>query len=85
VSGQILTLVSLPLGKEPLVPTGQEAGWKPAPVLTLFFPLPEIEPPALQPIVRRSTGCTIPVPACVTSVLYYIKVGITFFSLHSPD
>jgi hypothetical protein len=32
VSGQLHTPAALPPGKEPPVPTGQEAGWAPEPV-----------------------------------------------------
>jgi hypothetical protein len=36
VSGQLHVPAALPLGKEPTVPTGQEAGWAPEPVWTLW-------------------------------------------------
>jgi len=44
VSGQFHARAALPPEKEPLVPTGQEAGWAPEPVWTRWlrekFPAP---------------------------------------------
>jgi hypothetical protein len=37
VSGQLHDPAALPPGKDPLVPTGQEAGWAPEPFWTRWF------------------------------------------------
>jgi hypothetical protein len=52
VSGQLHTPAALNPGKEPLVPTGQEAGWSPE---KNSQPLPALEPPIIQPVSQRYT------------------------------
>jgi hypothetical protein len=52
VSGQLQALAALPPGKEPLVPTGYEAGWAPESVWTLWnkeisYPCRESHPDSL--------------------------------------
>jgi hypothetical protein len=59
VSGQLHAPVALPLGKEPLVPIGQEAGWASQSVYTLWevkrnlLLLSGIESRPFSPVVRR--------------------------------
>jgi hypothetical protein len=61
VSGQLHTPAALPPGKEPLVPTEQEAEWAPEMVWTRgeeqenSEPLPGLEPPIIQPVAQRYT------------------------------
>jgi hypothetical protein len=48
VSSKLHASTALPLNKEPSVPIGEEGGWAPEPVWTLwnkekYLPLPEIE------------------------------------------
>lgn len=60
-SGHCHSPAALPLGKEALLPTGQEDGWTPEPVWT--FPLPEFEPQIVQPLacsLYRRYSCSIP-------------------------
>jgi hypothetical protein len=59
MSGQLHVPVAFPTGKQPPVPTGQEAGWAPGPVWTLWrqtnLTPPGNRTPVAQPIARRYT------------------------------
>jgi hypothetical protein len=60
MSGQLHAPAALPLGKEPLVPIGQEAGWAPEPFWTRWFrekfPAPTGNlTPIVQPVAQRYT------------------------------
>jgi hypothetical protein len=60
VSGQLHAPAALPPGKEPLVPTVQEAGWAQSRPQhggeeKNSQPLLELEPPVIQPVAQRYT------------------------------
>jgi hypothetical protein len=60
VSGHLHSLVALPPGKGPSVPTVQEAGWAPEPVWKLWrreksLALAGNQIPAVHPVARRYT------------------------------
>jgi hypothetical protein len=60
VSGQIHTSAALPLGKEPAIPIGEEAGWDPESVWSwcrrVKFPTPVgNRTPIVQPVASRYT------------------------------
>jgi hypothetical protein len=66
--GQLHAPATLPPGKEPLVPIGQEAGWAPEPVWTTWrrensWPYRDSnsDPSVVQPICSHYTDCAIPI------------------------
>jgi hypothetical protein len=81
VSGQLHDQAALPSGKEPLVPTGEEAGWVPEPVCTRLkrekFPAPVGN--RIPRDLKTGTVCTICVPSCLKSIFvrrwfYWVKM-----------
>jgi hypothetical protein len=80
VSGQLHALATLPLGKEPLVPIGKEAGWAPEPIWTNLerreiLPLLGLKllPLAVQPIASLYTDCTILAPCLYKTVSFSVR------------
>jgi hypothetical protein len=61
VSRQLHSSAALPPGKEPLLSSGNEAGWAPEPVWTWFWrkkipsPCRDSNPPIIQPVAQRCT------------------------------
>jgi hypothetical protein len=79
VCGQPHATATSPAGKEPLIPTGKEAGWAPKPVWTQWrkkksLPLPGLEPPIIQPVAQRSTTELCVKKLELTSVSYKYKI-----------
>jgi hypothetical protein len=56
VSGQLHAPDTLPPGKEPLVPIGEEAGRAPEPFWTRWWREKLPAPPIVQPVAQRYTN-----------------------------
>jgi hypothetical protein len=76
VSDQLHAPAALHPGKEPQVPTGEEAGWTPEPVWKLwrrekFLPPAGNRIPAVQPVAHRYTRWVIPAPSSILQELQF--------------
>jgi hypothetical protein len=83
MSGQLHAPAALPPGKEPTVPTGQEVGWAPEPILTTWrrenttlYRDSNSDPSVAQLAASRYTDCAIPAP---TVTIYRCQYYISHF------
>jgi hypothetical protein len=84
VSGQLHVPTVLPPGKEPLVPTGYEAGWVPEPFWTCWWSEKFPAPTGNRTLQPRSSGSyLVAIPTELSRLVYckYKSISVTYITL----